>query len=72
MRFSGRNSRPGTIGGSAAHADPAADYPAAVQALEGQLVLSKKGGTRTVTAADFFVDTLTTALEHRGRHPEPA
>jgi carbon-monoxide dehydrogenase medium subunit len=54
----------GTIGGSAAHADPAADYPAALCALEAKLVLAKTGSERTVTASEFFVDTLTTALEH--------
>jgi aerobic carbon-monoxide dehydrogenase medium subunit len=54
----------GTIGGSAAHADPAGDYPASLCALEAQFVLAKKGSERTVAAADFFVDTLTTALEH--------
>ena len=53
----------GTIGGSAAHADPAADYPAALCALEAQFVLVRKGSERTVAAADFFVDTLTTAVE---------
>ncbi|MGI8741079.1 MAG: FAD binding domain-containing protein [Bryobacteraceae bacterium] len=53
----------GTIGGSAAHADPAADYPAALQALEARFVLARKGSERTVSAADFFVDTMTTALE---------
>jgi aerobic carbon-monoxide dehydrogenase medium subunit len=53
----------GTIGGSAAHADPSADYPAALQALEAKLVLRSSKGDRTVSAADFFVDTFTTALE---------
>lgn len=53
----------GTIGGSAAHADPAADYPAALQALEAKLVLQSSGGERTVSVDDFLVDTLTTALE---------
>ena len=53
----------GTIGGSAAHADPAADYPAALQALEAKLVLQGSGGERTVSVDDFLVDTLTTALE---------
>jgi carbon-monoxide dehydrogenase medium subunit len=53
----------GTIGGSVAHADPAADYPAALQALEAQIVLKSAGRERTVSAADFFVDTFTTALE---------
>ncbi len=53
----------GTIGGSAAHADPSADYPAAFCALEAQFKLVKKGGERVVGASDFFVDMLTTALE---------
>jgi carbon-monoxide dehydrogenase medium subunit len=53
----------GTIGGSAAHADPAADYPAALLALEADLVLSQASGQRTVSAAEFFLDTFTTALE---------
>jgi len=53
----------GTIGGAVAHADPAADYPAALIALEAKFVLANQKGERTVTAADFFVDTFTTALE---------
>jgi carbon-monoxide dehydrogenase medium subunit len=53
----------GTIGGSVAHADPAADYPAALQALEARIVLKGAKAERTVGAADFFVDTFTTALE---------
>jgi carbon-monoxide dehydrogenase medium subunit len=53
----------GTIGGSVAHADPAADYPAALQALEAQIVLKSPKSERTVAAVDFFVDTFTTALE---------
>ncbi len=52
----------GTIGGSLAHADPAADYPAAVLALEAELELESEQGTRTVKAQDFFVDLMTTAL----------
>jgi carbon-monoxide dehydrogenase medium subunit len=44
-----------TIGGSLAHADPAAELPAALVALEGSVVLaSRDGGRRTVAAADFF------------------
>ena len=50
----------GTIGGSIAHADPAADYPAALQALEARIVTSKG---REIAAADFFLDTFSTALE---------
>ena len=53
----------GTIGGSVAHADPAADYPAALQALEAKIVLKGAKAERTVSADDFFVDTFTTALE---------
>ncbi len=52
----------GTIGGSLAHADPAADYPAAVLALEAQVECQGPGGTRTVPASQWFVDMLTTAL----------
>lgn len=53
----------GTIGGSVAHADPAADYPAALQALEAKIVLKSATGERTVSTAEFFLDTFTTALE---------
>lgn len=52
----------GTLGGSLAHADPAGDLPAAVLALEGELVLRGSNGERTVAAKDFFVGTYTTAL----------
>jgi carbon-monoxide dehydrogenase medium subunit len=53
----------GTFGGSLAHADPAAEYPAAVLALEGRLRVAKAGGERVVDAERFFVTYLTTALE---------
>ena len=53
----------GTIGGSIAHNDPSADYPAALQALEAKVVLKGAKSERTVSVADFFVDTFTTALE---------
>ena len=53
----------GTMGGSVAHADPAADYPAALQALEAKIVIRGAKGERTVSAADFFVDAFTTTLE---------
>lgn len=53
----------GTMGGSVAHADPAADYPAALQALEAKIVIRGAHGERTVNAADFFVDSFTTTLE---------
>ncbi len=52
----------GTLGGAAAHGDPAADYPAALLALEAEFVLTGRNGTRTVAAKDFFVGMLTTAL----------
>jgi len=53
----------GTIGGSTAHADPAADYPAALQSLEAKLVLKKAKSERTVPIDEFLVDTFTTSLE---------
>ena len=53
----------GTLAGSLAHADPAAELPAAVVALDASLVVVGRGGTRMVPAADFFVGLLTTALE---------
>ena len=53
----------GTIGGSVAHSDPAADYPAALFALEAQVRLASARGDRTLSFADFLVDTFTTALE---------
>ena len=52
----------GTIGGSLAHADPAADLPAAVLALGATLLARSADGERTIAADDFFVDLLTTAL----------
>jgi len=53
----------GTIGGSLAHADPAAEYPALALALGAQVRATGPRGTRTVEADDFFVTYLTTALE---------
>ncbi|MBF6569824.1 MAG: xanthine dehydrogenase family protein subunit M [Candidatus Binataceae bacterium] len=53
----------GTIGGSLAHSDPAADYPAGVLALEGEIKLESSSGSRVVKAQDFFVDLLTTAIK---------
>ena len=52
----------GTIGGSLAHADPGADYPAAMLALGAEITAVGAGGERTIAATDFFVDILTTAL----------
>ncbi|MGH2503945.1 MAG: FAD binding domain-containing protein, partial [Ktedonobacterales bacterium] len=53
----------GTIGGSLAHADPAGDLPAVALALNGRMHIVGPKGEREVTARDFFVDMLTTALE---------
>jgi len=53
----------GTMGGSIAHADPAADYPASLLALEARVVLVTAKSERELPIADFFVDTFTTALE---------
>lgn len=53
----------GTIGGSAAHADPAADATAALVAHEAEFVVQGPNGERTISADDFFIDLFTTALE---------
>jgi carbon-monoxide dehydrogenase medium subunit len=53
----------GTIGGACAHADPAADYPAALLALDAAFTIRTRTGTRTVAAADFFRGMFETALE---------
>lgn len=53
----------GTMGGSVAHADPAADLPVTLTALNASFVLASSGGERTVPADDFFADFFTTALE---------
>ncbi len=52
----------GTIGGSLVHADPAADWPAPILALDAELVVIGPKGERAIKATDFFVDLLTTAL----------
>lgn len=52
----------GTLGGALAHADPAADYPAAVLALDAVLFLEGPDGGRTVAAADFFQGVMQTAV----------
>jgi len=53
----------GTLGGALAHADPAGDLPAVALALDAEFVIAGLSGRRTVPAAEFFVDYLTTALE---------
>ena len=52
----------GTIGGSLAHADPAADWPAAAIALGAELVVEGPKGKRTIKVDDFFKGLLTTAV----------
>jgi carbon-monoxide dehydrogenase medium subunit len=52
----------GTIGGSLAHADPAADLPAAMLALGATMIVTGKGGQRRVEADAFFRDVFQTAL----------
>ena len=53
----------GTIGGSLANADPAADWPAVVLALKAELELAGPTGRRRVAAKGFFVDIMSTALK---------
>lgn len=53
----------GTIGGSIAHADPSAELPAVMVALDAKFLLRKSDSERTISARDFFVDLFTTALE---------
>ena len=53
----------GTLGGSLAHNDPAAELPAVAVALDARLRLRKQGGERVVPASHFFLGIFTTALE---------
>jgi carbon-monoxide dehydrogenase medium subunit len=53
----------GTIGGSLAHADPAADYPTVILALDAKLTAAGPKGKREIEAAKFFRDLFTTALK---------
>ena len=53
----------GTIGGALAHADAAADYPAAILALDATMIAIGPSGERQIPAGEFFVDFLTTALQ---------
>jgi aerobic carbon-monoxide dehydrogenase medium subunit len=52
----------GTLGGALAHADPAGDLGAPALALDAQMVIAGASGSRTVSAAEFFVDYFTTAI----------
>ena len=53
----------GTIGGSIAHADPAADWPASLVATEAEIVVKGANGERSIAATDFFTGLFTTALQ---------
>jgi len=53
----------GTIGGNVSHADPANDMPAVMVATGAALVAAGPKGTRSIPAAEFFLDTFTTALK---------
>jgi carbon-monoxide dehydrogenase medium subunit len=53
----------GTIGGSLAHSDPAADWPAAILALDAEIIAASAKGDRVVKATDFFIEMLTTSLQ---------
>jgi carbon-monoxide dehydrogenase medium subunit len=53
----------GTVVGSLAHADPAAEWPCLALALDAEITLARTGSQRNVPAEDFFVTMLTTAKE---------
>jgi carbon-monoxide dehydrogenase medium subunit len=52
----------GTVGGSVAHADPAAELPALLLALDGRVRVAGPHGERVIAAEDFFLGVFTTAL----------
>ena len=53
----------GTIGGSLVHADPAADWPAAILALDAEMEIAGPQGRRVVQATDFFVEMMQSAVQ---------
>ena len=53
----------GTIGGSLAHADPAADWPALILASDAVIEVLGSGGSRSIKATDFFTGLFSTALQ---------
>ncbi|HXG53053.1 MAG TPA: xanthine dehydrogenase family protein subunit M [candidate division Zixibacteria bacterium] len=55
----------GTIGGSLVHADPGSDWPAAILALGGELLMHGPAGERRIRAEDFFLGPMTTAIGPR-------
>jgi CO/xanthine dehydrogenase FAD-binding subunit len=54
----------GTVGGSIAHADPAAELPGLAVTCDAEIAVTGLSGSRTIRAADLFLGALTTALEH--------
>lgn len=52
----------GTVGGSLAHCDPAAEFPAIVRTCGAEIVIASQQGERVIKAADFFLGPMTTAL----------
>ena len=60
-----QNRNQGTVGGSLAHADPAAELPALALALEASFHAMGPQGERSIAASDFFLTYLTTALDSR-------
>src|SRR5260221_8933554 len=60
----------GTIGGSLAHADPAAELPAVARALDAEFVVCGQSGERVVPAAEWFEGNLTKSLRPDGPPPE--
>jgi CO/xanthine dehydrogenase FAD-binding subunit len=55
--------RRGTVGGSVAHADPSAEIPCVITALEGKLRIASASDGKVLSADEFFLSTMTTALE---------
>jgi aerobic carbon-monoxide dehydrogenase medium subunit len=53
----------GTVGGSIAHADPAAELPGVAVACEAKIAVTSRAGQRTIAAVDFFTGIMTTALQ---------
>jgi CO/xanthine dehydrogenase FAD-binding subunit len=53
----------GTIGGSVAHGDPAAEYPAVLATLNGEIVARSRGGERTISWQQFFLGPYTVDLQ---------
>jgi aerobic carbon-monoxide dehydrogenase medium subunit len=52
----------GTIGGSVAHADPGADFPVILTAINASFILQSRAGARTVAADEFFTDFFATVM----------